>query len=403
MPKRILILGAGFAGVDAALSAARQRDLANVSPQELEIAVLSPVPVLTIRPRLYEAHPETMVAPLLDLFAAVEVRYIQGTAGSVDPASRTVRYLGTGATEEEIGYDRLVLATGSSLFRPDVPGIAEHAFSVDQLEDAVELDAHIHNLASRSETPARNTVVVAGGGFTGIEAATEMPIRLRPILGEDAKLRVIIVEPASSVAPDMDDNPRPFIEAALRDSGIETHLGVAVASIDAGGVTLSDGVRIEASTVVWSAGMRPSPLTKQIPAERDRLGRLLVNPDLSVPGVAGVYATGDVAKAASDDVGNFALMSCQHAKRMGSFAGNNAAADLLGVVPEPYHQKAYVACLDLGSAGAVLTSGWDRQIQLTGQEAKDVKREINTVWIYPPKADRAEALAYAVPSTVVNL
>ncbi len=69
----------------------------------------------------------------------------------------------------------------------------------------------------------------------------------------------------------------------------------------------------------------------------------------------GVFATGDAARAACDDEGNYALMSCQHATRMGAFAGNNAAAELLGVPTRPYHQKAYVTCLDLGEAGALFT------------------------------------------------
>src|SRR5690606_33595116 len=107
---------------------------------------------------------------------------------------------------------RLILATGSRLFRPDIPGLAEHGFSVDQYEDAVALDCHLHSLADRPDSMARNTVVVAGGGFTGIEAATEMPGRLRAILGEDAKIRVIIVERNNAIAPDMGEHPRPIIE-----------------------------------------------------------------------------------------------------------------------------------------------------------------------------------------------
>ena len=106
--------------------------------------------------------------------------------------------------------------------------------------------------------------------------------------------------------------------------------------------------------MIWAAGIRAAPLTTQIPAERDNFGRLLVDRDLRVPSVPGVFATGDAARAACDDVGNYALMSCQHATRMGAFAGNNAAAELLGVPTKPYHQKAYVTCLDLGEAGALV-------------------------------------------------
>ena len=122
-----------------------------------------------------------------------------------------------------------------------------------------------------------------------------------------------------------------------------------------------------------------------------------------MPGVDGVFATGDAARAACDDDGNYALMSCQHATRMGAFAGNNAAAELLGVPTRPYHQKVYVTCLDLGEAGALFTRGWERKVELVGDVAKKTKQEINTVWIYPPKAERAAALASADPERVTDL
>ena len=102
-------------------------------------------------------------------------------------------------------------------------------------------------------------------------------------------------------------------------------------------------------------------------------------------------------------IGNYALMSCQHATRMGAFAGNNAAAELLGVPTRPYHQKAYVTCLDLGEAGALFTRGWERKVEMVGDVAKKTKQEINTVWIYPPKAERAAALASADPERVTDL
>ena len=201
----------------------------------------------------------------------------------------------------------------------------------------------------------------------------------------------------------MGAGPRPIIEDALKKLGVETRLGVGVSALDKSGVTLSSGERIDSATVIWAAGMRAAPLTAQIPAERDNFGRLLVDRDLRVPSVPGVFAAGDAARAASDDVGNYALMSCQHATRMGAFAGNNAAAELLGVSTRPYHQEAYVTCLDLGEAGAIFTRGWDRKVEMTGAEAKKTKQEINTVWIYPPRAERVAALASADPERVTDL
>src|SRR5690606_23474346 len=112
-------------------------------------------------------------------------------------------------------------------------------------------------------------------------------------------------------------------------------LNVGIASLDADSVTLSDGERIETATVIWSGGMRASPLTAQLPGERDHLGRLIVEADLRVPGAPAIFATGDTAKAATDSKGNFAVMSCQHARRLGAFAGHNAAAELLGEATLP--------------------------------------------------------------------
>jgi NADH dehydrogenase len=400
---RLVIIGAGFAGMYAALSAARLRDIRGVSPEQLEIALVSPEPTLVVRPRLYEPNPETLTAPLLDVLRAIDVVYVQGSVETVDTKSRMVE-IGTGkGTRESLSYDRLVVATGSRLFRPNIPGLAEHGFSVDSLDDAVALDKHLHGLAKRPPLNGRDTVVVAGGGFTGIEAATEMPRRLRAILGRDAKARVIIVDRNSAIAPDMGEGPRPIIEDALRKLGVETRLGAGIAALDETGVTLSSGERIEAATVIWAAGIRAAPLTAQISAERDNFGRLLVDGCLRVPSVSGVFATGDAARAACDDLGNYALMSCQHATRMGAFAGNNAAAELLGVPTKTYHQKTYVTCLDLGEAGALFTRGWERKVEMVGDVAKKTKQEINTVWIYPPKAERAAALASADPERVTDL
>lgn len=400
--QRIVIVGAGFAGMYAALSAARQRDRKGVSPTALEIAVVAPEPRLVVRPRLYEPAPETMVAPLGELFEAIDVRYEQGRVDAIDVQRQEVGIVASDGSRRSLRYDRLVLATGSQGARPDIPGLAEHGFSVDQLEDAIELDRHLQALASKPASIARDTVVVAGGGFTGIEVATEMPSRLRSILGPGAKVRVRIVDRNAVIAPAMGPQPRPLIEQALRDVGVETTLGVGVASLSEDGVTLSDGQFIESSTVIWAAGMRANPTTEQVPAARDRSGRLVVDRNLRVAEAPEIFAAGDTAQAATDDLGHQALMSCQHAIRLGAVAGFNAAADMLGVSLEPYRQKNYVTCLDLGPSGAVFTRGWDSKVEVSGEKAKALKREINTQWIYPPPADREAAFKAAEWARLVD-
>ena len=140
--------------------------------------------------------------------------------------------------------------------------------------------------------------------------------------------------------------------------------------------------------------MLASPLTEEIPGERDRLGRLIVDEYLRVPTAPDVYAAGDTAAAVAED-GHFVMQSCQHAVPLGKFAGYNAAADLLGLPQAPFAPTPYATCLDLGAAGAVATNGWDREVQMTGNEAKTLKQQINAEWIYPPVDDAEAILKYA--------
>ena len=171
-------------------------------------------------------------------------------------------------------------------------------------------------------------------------------------------------------------------------------------SIDANGVTTASGERIESNTVVWTAGARASALTAQIPGQRDSFGRIHADPYLRAE-VVDVFVTGDVVRAATDDLGNVALMSCQHALSLGRVSGYNAAAELLGLPLHAYSQPKYVTCLDLGPWGALYTEGWDRQVRLVRQEAKRLKQDITTKWIYPPAADRKAAFAVANPDYVI--
>jgi NADH dehydrogenase len=399
MEQHILIIGSGFAGMWSALSAVRLLDQHGRS--DVRVTLLAPQAELRIRPRFYEPDVHSMRAPLQELFAVTGVRFVQGLALNIDTAGRQVSYRDASGTEASLGYDRLILASGSQLFRPPVPGLAEHAFDVDQIEQAARLEQHLFGLAKQPESAARNTVVVAGGGFTGIETATELPARLRAILGEDADVRVIVIDRGAQVGATLGDGIRPAILEASRELGIEWRLGVSVSAVDADGVLLDDGQRIDAGTVIWTVGFRASGLTEQLGALRDATGRLQVDGFLKVAGLQDVFAAGDTARAATDELGNFSVMSCQHAIPLGRYAGNNAAAELIGVAPRVYSQPKYVTCLDLGAWGAVYTEGWDRVQKLVGAEAKTLKTQINSQWIYPPAADRAVALAAADPSIPV--
>jgi NADH dehydrogenase len=143
------------------------------------------------------------------LFDVVGVQFIHGNAESIDSAARQVGYIDANGQRQQLGYDRLILAAGSQVARPAVPGLAEHSFDVDQMESAVRLEQHLIGLAKLPASPARNTVVVCGGGFTGIETATEMTPRLRAILGEGNVAWCWWTVPTASVPPLAPASPRP--------------------------------------------------------------------------------------------------------------------------------------------------------------------------------------------------
>ncbi|WP_395408246.1 NAD(P)/FAD-dependent oxidoreductase [Pseudoduganella sp. UC29_106] len=397
MKQKILIIGGGFAGMWSALGAARLLDQ-HGKTEIVDVTLISPEPTLHLRPRLHEAKPHEMSTPLVPVLEAAGVRYVQGAVTRIRAEQRMVDAVDADGEPFTIEYDRLVLGTGSKLHRPDLPGVRDYTFSVDQLDEAAELDLHLQRLADRPASPARNTVVVVGGGFTGIEVACEMPSRLRRVLGDEAPVRVVIVERNEVIGPDLGPGPRPVITEALDALGVERFLGVGVATVDENGLVTTSGKRINAHTVVWTGGVRANALTEQLPSAKDGVGRLKVARDLRVQGAEDVFAAGDVAFAATDDLGNHAMMACQHAIDMGRYAGHNVAADLLGVATLPYKQPFYVTCLDLGPWGAMYSEGWDRQVKLPPGEAKALKRRINTEWIYPPLASRSATLAAADPN-----
>lgn len=392
MTPTIMVIGGGFAGVWAAAGATRVLRGAGAAGT---VTLVAPGDDMVIRPRLYEAEPETMKVPLDRILGPVGVHRVKATVTAIDTVARRVTATTAAGARTDMVYDRLILATGSRLARPTALPGAEHLHDVDTIESATALERHLRTLPARPAGSGRYTAVVIGAGFTGLELATELVGRLREIAapaGAEHEVRVVLVgrHPEVGLGP----GPRPVIEAALTGLGVRTRLGVGPREVTAHGVTLDDGTRIPARTVAWTAGIEASPLTADIPAARDELGRVPVDSFLQAIGVPGVYVAGDAA-AAYAEPGHQTLPSCQHAIPLGKYAGHNAAADLLGLDPVPFAPKRYVTCLDLGGAGAVFTRGWERTVDLTGAEAKARKRAITEEWIYPPVDDAEELLRQA--------
>lgn len=388
MTERILVLGGGFAGLWSALAAARARETFDA---DLEIVLLNETPWHSIRVRNYEADLSATRVALDDVLRPVDVYRLKGTVTGIDVRNRRVDYAVDGVTRS-IGYDRLVFALGSRLARPPIPGLAEHGFDVDTYDGAMRLNSHIADLNA-----AASTVLVVGGGLTGIEAAAEMPGKLRA--AGVTKPRVILADHAPRIGSDMGAEAMPVIEKALRSLGVEMRGGISVTAVDAGGAMLEGGERIEAATVVWCAGMRAHPLTSAFAVERDRLGRLSVDPTLKIRGLQAEFAAGDVASFLIDGT-HGCVMSCQHGRPMGRFAGHNAVCDLLGQPTLPLAIGWYTTILDLGPWGALYTEGWDRKLVSSGATAKRTKELINRDRIYPPRSGGRQALLDAAAPTV---
>lgn len=395
---RLLIVGGGFAGVWAAASAARLR--AEHPGAQLRIALVSPGDDLVIRPRLYQERPGEHRAPLEAILGPIGVERLSATVTAIDTEAGTAAVSERSGRQRAIGFDRLVVASGSQIARPALPG-ADLLLDIDTMAAAERLDGHLRGLPSRprpadtdADADGRYAAVVIGAGFTGIEVATELAGRLGAIAGPGGAARVVLVEREPQVGPELGPGPRPVILGALRELGIEVRVAATLLAVTAGGAVLTDGF-VPAATVIWTAGMHASPLTAQIPGERDSLGRLVVDRHLRAPGAPTVFAAGDTSAAAAEG-GRIVMQSCQHAMPLGRFAGHNAAADLLGAPPAPFDPAPYVTCLDLGPAGAVLTGGWDRQVRETGERAKAIKARINEA-IVPPLNDAAALLALAGP------
>jgi NADH dehydrogenase len=388
----VVVLGSGFAGLWAALGAARRLDELGVADGEVNVTVLSSQPYHDIRVRNYECDLARCRLALRDVLDPVGVGHISADVTAIDPTSHTVT-TSAGAYR----YDRLVVALGSQVVKPDIAGLNEFGFDVDTYDGAMALQRHLAALAGGAHTPAAATAVVVGAGLTGVETACELPTRLNALF-PDVGASVILVDHNPHVGSDMGTSARPVIEAALTANGVESRLGTRVAAVGEDGVVLSSGETLAASTVVWCAGMAANPLTADLGVGRDRLGRVPVDDYLRVIGVQDVFAAGDVAAARMDDT-HLSVMSCQHGRPMGRFAGYNVVGDLLGEPMLSLRIPWYVTVLDLGPAGAVYTEGWDRRVVATGAEAKTTKLTINTERIYPPlNGDREAILAAAAPA-----
>lgn len=405
----VLVVGGGFAGFWAALAA---RAVAQARGQAaLRVALVSRDPRLQLRPRLYEAHPQTLAVALPPLLARAGVDWHEGEVTAIDAdAGRVVL-----ADGRRLGGRSLVLATGSRLRRPGFPG-AELVHSIDTQAEAVAFDRRLAEIARMHPAPR---IAVVGAGFTGIELALELRDRLALHGGAEMAERahIALVDAATDPGSRIGAAAWAVVLEALAEARVELKLGARVRRIDAETLALDDGSAWSAHAVVLATGMEASPAARWVPGKHDALGRLRVDPFLRVirsgpdgvsaeppvrpsdeAAAATLWAAGD-AGVANDGTGHDTVASCQHALQSGRAAGANAARALLGEPLVPFRARPYVTCLDLGRYGALFTQGHDRDVVRRGPAAKATKQHINRVVIHPPEAASAEELlAMALPS-----
>lgn len=385
MKKQLIIIGGGFAGFWSAMSAIRQaREISKDS--ELEITLINPDNYFTMRPRLYEVSLEGTRVALDQYLAPLGIRQIMGRAESINPELNSVM-VATAQGMRSLSYEYLILATGSVLRTVNIPGI-EHSFNVDQYAHALTLENHLISIAENDLTSDRaRTIVISGAGFTGLETVTTIQEKANAILKNSNKdaieFEVILIEKNPALATNYSEEARDYIEQILKSKDIKVIAGVTITKIATDHIQLSDGQTIKTNTVIWTGGMLANQLTNCFRGVTDEHNRLQVDDFLKLPDNNNIIIAGDVARAKVDEHGNESLMACQFAMFQGKWAGHNAVNDIFSKPLKPYRQPNYLTCLDLGQKDALVTAGWNRKIYMTGEKAKNLKKEINGQWIYP--------------------
>jgi len=347
--RRVLILGSGFAGLYAALRFEKKlRD-----DDDVEVTLINRENYFSFTPMLHEVAASDLdlthiVNPVRKLLR--RVRFFLGDVESVDLAARrvVVSHGGDGHTHA-LEFDHLVISLGCATNYYGLPGLAEHAFTMKSLGDAIALRnqliasleeadtecAHQHGLRE-----ALTTFVVAGGGFAGVETIASVNDFVRealafyPSLRQD-QVRFVLVHSGDVLLPELDRSLGRYARRQIEARGVEVRTGVRVSGLSADGVALDDGTTIPTHCLVWTAGTSPHPLLESLPCKREN-GRIAVGPDLAVEGYPGVWALGDCALVPVKGGGSHPP-TAQHALRQAAIAADNVLAVLRGRPTRAFH------------------------------------------------------------------
>lgn len=349
--KRIVILGGGFAGVEAA----RYLDRTAAKREDIEVTLVSRENFVVFTPMLHEVAAGDLDAthicnPLRKLLRRVVV--LNGNVESIDLSQRRVTISYTASLiRRDLPFDYLVLALGSDTNYAGVPGVAERAFGIKTLGDAIMLRAAVIaqlEAASVEPDPEQRkrmlTFVVAGGGFAGVETIGGINDLAREILPhygriDPAEVRVVLIHGGPVILPELGETLGRYAQKKLGERRVEIKLKSKVTAYDNGAIQCNDGDRIPAETLVWAAGVSPSPILKTTPFELQK-SRIVVDSTMEVPGHQGIWAAGDCA-AITDPVTKLPYPpTAQHALREGRLIGKNIWSRLKGRQTKAFVYKA---------------------------------------------------------------
>jgi NADH dehydrogenase len=297
-----------------------------------------------------DLEPASICNPLRKLLGRVII--LSGEIRATDLATRRVTMsYGLNVFTRELPFDYLVLALGSETNYSGVPGIAGHALGIKTLGDALLLRTKVIALleaASVEPDLGRRkrmlTFVVAGAGFAGVETVGALNDLVRESLPHYGRIdphevRVVLIHGGQVILPELGEALGLYAQEKLREREVEIKLRVRVAAYGEGAFRCSDGEKIPAETLVWAAGVSPSPILKDMPFELNR-GRVVVDSTLEVPEFPGVWAVGDCA-AVIDPISKAPYPpTAQHAIREGRRAAKNICARLNGKQTTPFEYKA---------------------------------------------------------------
>jgi NADH dehydrogenase len=338
---RILIVGGGYIGMYAARRLERRLDAT-----AHQLTLVNPDNFMLYQPFLPEVasgliDPRAVVVPLRRVLRRTEL--VVGEVQAIDVAAKRASVRLAAGEPRELGYDVLIVGAGSWSRTLAIPGLAEHGVGFKDLAEAIWLRNRVLSqldraaeLAERSAQRAALTFVFVGAGFAGIEALGELEDLARaatatiPTL-ERSDQRWVIVEAAARILPELEHGLAAYAADRLRERDIEIRTQTRLERIEDGVVQLSDGDTFPAETLVWTAGVRASPLAVDSGFPVDDRGRIRVDPALRVTGVDGAWAAGDIAAVPDDHaVRGTSPPTAQHALRQARVLADNVVATLHG-------------------------------------------------------------------------